>query len=389
MNKLIPLKHILTTFLLLLVSSFHVNALYAQNTNFDVPPPPKLKASNYLLWDANSGHVLAEQNIDERINPASITKLMTSYVIAAELAAQRISLSDEVTISEEAYKTGGSRMFIEVNSKVKVKDLLKGLIIQSGNDAAVALAEYVAGSEESFVDRMNQYAQKLGMENTQYMNSTGFTAEGHYTSARDIALLSKALIRDYPEHYQLYSQKEFTFNKITQQNRNTLLWKDDAIDGLKTGYTEAAGYCLAASAEKNGMRLISVVLGTSSENARATQSQNLLNYGFRFFESQILYTANTEILQQKIWKAEQDKVSLGLKEPLVVTFPRGRYKDLIINSNIPKQIVAPLSNEPLGVLEVRLDNQVLASVPLYSLSSVNEAGLFKRMLDSVKMKFDD
>ncbi len=353
-----------------------------------VPPPPKLAAKNYLLWDANSGFVLAEKNIDERINPASITKIMTSYVVAAELAGGSIALDDDVLVSENAYKAGGSRMFIEVNKRVTVDDLLKGLVIQSGNDAAIALAEYVAGSEDAFADLMNQYAAQLDMTNTNYVNSTGFTAEGHYTTARDIALLSKALIRDYPGHYALYKQKEFTHNGINQKNRNSLLWRDDAIDGIKTGHTEAAGYCLAASAVKNGMRLISVVLGTDSENARINQSQSLLNYGFRFYESQEIYKANTTILEQKVWKAEQDNVALTVKEPVLITFPRGRYNDLKINSNIPKQLVAPLGNESLGNIEISLDGKNLVSAPLFASQPVAEAGIFKRMLDGIKMKFD-
>lgn len=380
---------------LIFASSFVLIALFcqqhsvaAQPIKTSVPPPPKLAASNYLLWDANSGFVLAEKNIDERINAASITKIMTSYVVAAELAGNSITLDDEVLISENAYKAGGSRMFIEVNKRVKVSDLLKGLVIQSGNDAAVALAEYVAGSEGAFADLMNQYAAQLGMTNTNYVNSTGFTEENHYTSARDIAILSKALIRDYPEHYSLYKQKEFKYNNINQKNRNNLLWRDDAIDGIKTGHTEAAGYCLAASAEKNGMRLISVVLGTDSANARVNQSQTLLNYGFRFYESQTIYQANTQILEQKIWKAEQENIALVVKEPVVITFPRGRYNDLKINSNIPKQLVAPLGNEALGNIEISLDGKVLVNAPLFANQAVNEAGIFKRMLDSIKMKFD-
>lgn len=363
-------------------------ALAAKPIQTSVPPAPKLAADNYLLWDANSGFVLAEQNIDERINPASITKIMTSYVVAAELASNSIALDDDVLVSEKAYKSGGSRMFIEVNKRVKVSDLLKGLVIQSGNDAAVALAEYVAGSESSFADLMNQYAVQLGMTNTNYTNSTGFTAEGHYTTARDIALLSKALIRDYPDHYSLYKQKEFEFNGIKQKNRNNLLWRDDAIDGIKTGHTEAAGYCLAASAEKNGMRLISVVLGTDSANARINQSQSLLNYGFRFYESQTIYTPNTKILEQKIWKAEQENIDLVVKAPVTITFPRGRYNDLTISSNIPKQLVAPIGNEALGTVEISLDGKTLVSTPLFAAQAVEEAGIFKRMMDSIKMKFD-
>lgn len=353
-----------------------------------VPPAPNIQARNYLLWDANSGFVLAEKNIDERSNPASITKVMTSYVIANEIANGSIQPTDEVLVSEKAYKTGGSRMFIEVNKRVSVDDLLKGLVIQSGNDAAVALAEHVAGTEEAFADLMNQHAANLGMTNSNFMNSTGFTDENHYTTARDIAILSKALIRDFPEHYKLYKQKEFTYNNIPQKNRNDLLWRDDAVDGIKTGYTEAAGYCLAASAEKNGMRLISVVLGADSPKARINQSQALLNYGFRFYESAELYQPGVKIMEQKIWKAEQDNVALTVKQPIVITFPRGRYQELKINSNIPNQLVAPIGTEPLGNIEISLDGKVLANAPLYAQQPVAEAGFFKRMMDGIKMKFD-
>jgi len=379
------LRNIAFCFAALLMQS----AFAAKTIQTSVPPAPKLSAANYLLWDAKSGFVLAEQNIDERINPASITKIMTSYVIASELASNRIGLNDEVLVSENAYSAGGSRMFIEINKRVKVEELLKGLVIQSGNDAAVALAEYVAGSESAFADLMNQYAAQLGMSNTNYVNSTGFTEDNHYTTARDIAILSKALINNFPEHYALYKQKEYKYNGIEQKNRNNLLWRDDAIDGIKTGHTKAAGYCLAASAEKNGMRLISVVLGTDSANARISQSQSLLNYGFRFYESQTIYQPNTKILEQKVWKAEQESVALTVKEPIVITFPRGRYNDLKINSNIPKQLVAPIGTENLGNIEISLDGKVLVSAPIVAMNPIPEAGIFKRMLDGVKMKFDN
>jgi len=247
------------------------------------PTPPNIAAKSYILQDFASGRIIAEQNSQQRLPPASITKLMTAYVVSHELAVGNISLADEVLISEKAWRMVGSRSFIEVNTKVPVEVLLRGMIIQSGNDAAVALAEHIAGSEETFAQMMNQYAQQLGMFNTNYRNSTGLPDPDHYTTAADIAILSAATIRDYPDHYKWYAEKEFTYNDITQHNRNKLLWRDNTVDGLKTGHTEEAGYCLAASAQRSGMRLISVVLGTRSDNARAQETQKLFNYGFPYF----------------------------------------------------------------------------------------------------------
>lgn len=354
------------------------------------PEPPTISASNYLLMDANSGYVLAEKNVDERINPASITKMMTSYVVADSVAKGRVNLQDEVVISEQAYTAEGSRTFVEINTRVKLEDLLRGLIIQSGNDAAIALAEHIAGNEAAFAELMNQYAKELGMNNTNYVNSTGFTADEHYTTAKDIAILSKALINDFPVHYAIYKEKEFTYNGIKQNNRNNLLWRDDDVDGIKTGHTEAAGYCLAASAVKNNMRLISVVLGTKSSNARVNASQTLLNYGFRFYEAKTIYKPKTDILTQKIWKAEQEEIALQVKHNVSVTIPRGRYQDLNISSNIPSQIIAPISaNTVIGTLDVSLDGKSIASANLYAASNIEQAGIFKRAMDSVKLWFAD
>ena len=380
------MKKILNFSCLLILQLLALN-LFAANV---VPQPPTISASNYLLLDAKSGQVLAEKGIDEKINPASITKMMTSYVIADSLEKGRISVDDEVFISENAYKAEGSRTFVEINTRVKIMDLIRGLVIQSGNDAAIALAEHLAGSEDAFVQTMNSYAKELGMQNTSYANSTGFTDENHYTTARDIAILSKALINNHPEHYAIYKEKEFSYNGIKQNNRNNLLWRDDAIDGIKTGHTEAAGYCLAASAVKKNMRLISVVLGTKSSNARINASQTLLNYGFSFYEAQTLYTPDKEILQQKIWKAEEDTISLRVNEPVHVTIPRGRYQDLKISSNISSQIIAPVNQATsLGTLDISLDGVTIASAKLYPAQNVNEAGFFKRSIDGVKLWFAD
>ncbi|MDQ7072703.1 MAG: D-alanyl-D-alanine carboxypeptidase family protein [Gammaproteobacteria bacterium] len=266
------------------------------------PTPPKVAAKSYILQDFASGRVIAEHNSDQRLPPASITKLMTAYVVSHELDAGNIKLDDEVLISEKAWRMVGSRSFIEVNTKVPVEALLRGMIIQSGNDAAVALAEHIAGSEETFAQMMNQYAQQLGMFNTNYRNATGLPDPDHYTTAKDIAILSTAIIRDFPDHYKWYAEKEYTYNNITQHNRNKLLWRDSTVDGLKTGHTEEAGYCLAASAKRSGMRLISVVLGTRSENARTQETQKLFNYGFRFFETHDLYQAGHKVTSSKVWK---------------------------------------------------------------------------------------
>ena len=286
-----------------------------------VPAAPQLGANSYLLMDFNSARILVEQNADLQVEPASITKLMTSYVVFKELAEGKITLEETVAVSEKAWRTGGSRMFIEPDMQVTIEDLVKGMIIQSGNDACVALAEHLAGSEDAFASLMNHYAELLGMTGTSFMNSTGLPDPQHYTTARDIAILSAAIIRDFPDYYSWYSEKEFTFNSIRQHNRNTLLWRDPAIDGLKTGHTEAAGYCLATSAKRDGMRLISAVMGSASESNRATESQSLLNYGFRFFETVQLYQAGHELATGQVWKGLTEEVSLGLEQALFVTFP--------------------------------------------------------------------
>ncbi|MDX1811242.1 MAG: D-alanyl-D-alanine carboxypeptidase family protein, partial [Gammaproteobacteria bacterium] len=270
------------------------------------PKPPKIGATAYILQDFQSGDVIAELKADARVEPASLTKMMSVYVIEHELKNGNISLSDEVLISKKAWKMPGSRMFVEVNTRVKVEELLKGIIIQSGNDATIAMAEFVAGSEDSFVSLMNSYAQKLGMKGTHFVNATGLPNDDHYTTARDLALLVKAMIRDFPENYSWYSEKVYTYNGIKQYNRNKLLWQSEYVDGVKTGHTESAGYCLAASAVKNDMRLISVVLGTNSERARATESQKLLTFGFRFFETHRLYEAGQKLTTAKIWKGDSE-----------------------------------------------------------------------------------
>lgn len=348
------------------------------------PTAPTVAAKSYILQDFASGRVLAELNSEQRLPPASITKLMTAYVVSHELAAGNITLTDEVLISEKAWRMVGSRSFIEVNTKVPVEVLLRGMIIQSGNDAAVALAEHIAGSEETFAQMMNQYAQQLGMVNTNYRNSTGLPDEDHYTTAKDIAILSAATIRDFPVHYKWYAEKEFTYNNITQHNRNKLLWRDTSVDGLKTGHTQEAGYCLAASAKRSDMRLISVVLGTRSENARAQETQKLFNYGFRFFETHDLYDAQDKIADVKVWKGADRLVNLGLEQSLAVTVPRGRYKELVAITNIQQPVIAPIAlGTQLGEVEIRLGDELIAKQSLVALQAVNEGSWWRRLLDAL------
>lgn len=350
------------------------------------PTAPTVAAKSYILQDFASGRVLAEQNSDQRLPPASITKLMTAYVVAHELKAGNISLADDVLISEKAWRMVGSRSFIEVNTKVSVEALLRGMIIQSGNDAAVALAEHIAGSEETFAQMMNQYAQQLGMFNTNYRNATGLPDPDHYTTARDIATLSVAMIREFPEEYKWYSEKQYTYNGITQHNRNKLLWRDSSVDGLKTGHTEEAGYCLAASAKRNDMRLMSVVLGTRSENARAQETQKLLNFGFRFFETHELYKAGQEVTETKVWKGQQKQLKLGLASPLSVTVPRGKYKDLVATTSLNTPVVAPIAQGTvLGEVQIRLADELIATQPLVAIQTVEQGSWFRRIIDTILM----
>ncbi|NQZ54806.1 MAG: D-alanyl-D-alanine carboxypeptidase [Piscirickettsiaceae bacterium] len=365
-----------------------VSAMLVTTTSYAAitpnPTAPTVAAKSYILQDFASGRVLAELNSEQRLPPASITKLMTAYVVSHELAAGNITLTDEVLISEKAWRMVGSRSFIEVNTKVPVEVLLRGMIIQSGNDAAVALAEHIAGSEETFAQMMNQYAQQLGMVNTNYRNSTGLPDEDHYTTAKDIAILSAATIRDFPVHYKWYAEKEFTYNNITQHNRNKLLWRDTSVDGLKTGHTQEAGYCLAASAKRSDMRLISVVLGTRSENARAQETQKLFNYGFRFFETHDLYDAQDKIADVKVWKGADRLVNLGLEQSLAVTVPRGRYKELVATTNIQQPVIAPIAlGTQLGEVEIRLGDELIAKQSLVALQAVNEGSWWRRLLDAL------
>lgn len=362
--------------------------------NVPVPPAPTLSAKSYVLVDHLTGQVLAQKEGELPLPPASLTKIMTSYVVSAELAAGKVKLEDPVFISEHAWrgggaKTDGSTSFLPVNQSVPLKDLLYGMVIQSGNDASIALAEHVAGSEETFAQLMNDYAKKLGLTHTHFVNAHGLPAEGHETTALDVARLSQALIRDFPEDYKVYSLKEFSFNGITQHNRNTLLWRDASVDGIKTGHHSTAGYCLSASAKRGDTRLIAVVMGTAGEKVRADEAQALLNYGFRFFESHKLYGAGQEVAEADLWKGEAVKAKLGVGADSMLTIPRGAYDRLKATMNVQSPLVAPLTKgQSVGVVTVELDGKKLLETPLVALDDYPEGGFFKRLGDSIMLWFE-
>lgn len=354
-----------------------------------VPAAPAVGARAHVLLDFNSGTVLSEKAADERLDPASITKLMTAYAVFSELRKGRMTLDELVTVSERAWRTGGSRMFIEVGTRVSVEDLIRGMIIQSGNDASVALAEHTAGSEAAFAELMNEYARRLGMENTNFRNATGLPAKDHYSSARDIAQLASAIIREFPGFYPLYSEREFVYNGITQRNRNKMLWRDPSVDGMKTGMTDAAGYCLVSSAEREGMRLVSVLLGTNSAKARADATQSLLNWGFRFHESHRLYAAGEPVTTARLWKGEVDSIEVGLARDLWVTLPRGHYEQMQASTELPSPLLAPVrTDQPVGRLTVKLQDRTLADRELFPLAESAEAGIVRRMMHSVQLWFE-
>ena len=353
-----------------------------------IPNPPELDATSFFLVDFDSGRVLAEKNPDEAVEPASITKLMTAYLVDKAIADGDVTLDEMVTISEKAWRMKGSKMLVEVGKQVSVEDLLKGLIIQSGNDASVALAEHIGGSESAFVGYMNHQAELLGMTNTHYVNATGWPDENHYSSARDIATLTRAMIDEFPQSYRHYKEREYTFNKIRQFNRNRLLWRDDSVDGVKTGHTEAAGFCLVASAERDEMRLISVILGTSSDKSRTQSSQSLLNYGFRYFQSHKLYRADEVLQTARIWYGDQEQVSLGVGKDIFITIPRGRYRDLDASMEIDSEIAAPITRgQTLGQVNIKLDDELILSEPIVAMQPVDEGSLIDWAMDSIKLMF--
>ncbi len=353
-----------------------------------VPAPPEIRAVSYLLMDYNSGSIIAGKDIDKRVEPASLTKMMTTYVVSNEIYAGNIGLEDMVRVSEKAWRMEGSRMFIEVDKEVSVEDLLKGVIIQSGNDASVALAEYIAGTEEVFTAIMNQYADRLGMTNTNFTNSTGLPDENHYTTARDLSILATAIIKDHPEIYAWHAIKEFTFNEITQPNRNLLLWRDDSVDGIKTGHTESAGYCLVASARRDGMRLISVVMGTEGMESRARATQSLFGYAFRFFETHKYYSSGDELTTTDVWKGESDLLSIGVDHDLWITVPRGQLKNINPVIELAPTIIAPVDALSVqGQVKLMLEGSELVTMPLIALEGVSEGGLIERIKDEIQLFF--
>jgi len=353
------------------------------------PSPPVIGAKSYLLIDSDTGQELAALAADERLAPASLTKLMTAYAIFKALAENQVSLDDQVTVSENAWRTPGSRMFIEVGSRVSVRDLLQGMIVQSGNDASVALAEHVAGTESVFAEVMNRYSVTLGLRSSHFMNATGLPHDDHYTTARDLGSIARAIVREFPEYYRWYSQKEFDYNNIKQPNRNSLLWRDSSVDGMKTGFTDDAGYCLISSAKRDGMRIISVVLGTSSAKARIDGSQALLNYGFRFFETRLLFKAGETVTQAKIWKGSNEFTNLGLESDVYVTVPRGSYEELESVLNIPAVLLAPVAEgQPVAELQVSLNGNSLINEPLRALEENPSGSLWQRTRDGVKLWFE-
>ena len=370
------------------LSLFLFSLTQVHSAPLPVPAAPKIAAKSYILLDPNSGHTIAEKNSTTRVEPASITKLLTAYVLFTELANGTASLEDEVTISTRAWRSTGSRMFIEERSRVKLEDLLKGMIIQSGNDASVALAEYVAGSEEAFADLMNHHAKRLGLTNSNFVNSTGMPNRNHYSTVQDIAKIAKALLVEFPDYYPWYAVKKFTYNGIEQYNRNRLLWRDPRVDGMKTGHTDSAGYCLVSSAKQGEMRLIAIVMGTKSEEARAQQSQRLLNYGFRYYETHRLYNAGEELTHARIWKGADEQLPLGLRQDLFVTIPRGQYKNLNASMDLLENILAPATKgSRYGTLSIKLEESMVAEQPLIAIRDIGTGSIMQRMMDEVKMWF--
>jgi len=371
------MKHLLALIALLI-------SFTAQAQGFAAPPT--VAAKSWLLLDVTTSQILSSASADERVEPASLTKLMTAYLTFSALKQNRITLTQNVGVSDRAWRTGGSRMFIEPNKPVSVDDLIHGMIIQSGNDACVALAELIAGSEENFVQLMNREAARLGLKNTQFKNSTGLTDTGHYSSARDLATLAVALIRDFPDFYPIYAKKEFSYNRINQPNRNRLLWLDPTVDGVKTGHTDAAGYCLIASAKRGPRRLLSVVLGTESDNARASESQKLLNWGFLFYESVRLYTARQTVSELRIWRGASNTVKAGFLDDFVMSLPKGTAEKLKVSFTSRQPLMAPVRRgDAIGTLKVMIDDKPIGDYPVVALEDVPVAGIIGRSWDALRL----
>ncbi|MFT4818861.1 MAG: D-alanyl-D-alanine carboxypeptidase (penicillin-binding protein 5/6) [Marinobacter psychrophilus] len=353
-----------------------------------IPAPPQIAGSSYVLMEPKSGHVIMENNSSERLPPASLTKMMTAYIVERELDEGRIAMGDMVPISVTAWQTGGSRTFVREGTSVTVEDLLRGVVIQSGNDASVALAEFVAGSEGAFVDIMNQQAELLGMTNTNFENATGLPSPNHYSTAQDLALLAQATINDYPETYPIYAEKHFTFNNIRQPNRNSLLWRDNSVDGLKTGHTEEAGYCLVASAKRDDTRFIAVVMGARSAESRSQEVQKMLNYGFRYYQSERLFSAGQELIESPVWGGVANTLSVGVLEDVHVTISRGARNQLESVIDLDSVVRAPVSaGDELGRIRVSYQGEVLVDQPVLALVDVPDGGFFKRIWDAVKLFF--
>ncbi|AWF82495.1 serine-type D-Ala-D-Ala carboxypeptidase [Microbulbifer sp. A4B17] len=350
-----------------------------------IPAPPQLAAKSYLLLDANTGQVLVEHEADTQVPPASLTKMMTAYIVSEEILKGSVKESDMVRISEKAWRKGGSKMFVKVGDQVPVIDLMRGVIIQSGNDASIALAEHVSGSEEVFAEVMNQQAELLGMEDTHFVNATGWPAEGHMTTARDLGVLARALIMDHPEHYDIYSEKYFSYSGINQPNRNRLLWRDSSVDGIKTGHTEEAGYCLVASAMKRGMRLVAIVVGTDSDEKRASETQKLLAYGFRYYQTHKVYGQGEELQTERVWGGQEPSVGIAVAKDVFVTIPRGGEEGIKADLIVDGELEAPVQKgQPVGKVVVTLDGETVADVKAVAAEDVERAGFFKRMWDSIK-----
>jgi D-alanyl-D-alanine carboxypeptidase (penicillin-binding protein 5/6) len=384
MKKSVTLRSVFAGFLISVIS---LGQVVAQTI---MPRAPEVAASSFLLMDARTGQIIMEHNADEALPPASLTKIMTAYIAEVEIDSGSLSLDDQVYISEKAWRTPGSKMFVDVDSYVSVEDLMRGIIIQSGNDASVAIAEHIAGSEDAFADLMNQHAQVLGMTQSHFMNSSGLDSEGNYNlmSARDLAILSRAKIIHHPAHYSMYAEREFTFNGISQPNRNTLLFRDSTVDGIKTGWTSQAGFCLVSSAERDGMRLIAVVMGTASEEARVAETQKMLSYGFRYFETHKLYDAGEVINSVRVWQGRENSVDLGIEDEVYITIPRGRAGDLAVTLDVEDTIRAEVqAGQLIGNVQIRLDDDVVYQGNVVAMQAVERGGLFKRLLDALTLFF--
>ena len=363
------------------------SALHAQQPSA-VPAAPAIAAKSWVLYDFDSGQTLASSNLQQRAEPASLTKLMTAYLVFSALRHKTLQADQQVAVSERASRAEGSRMFIEPRKPVTVDELLHGLVVQSGNDACVALAEAVAGSEEAFVEAMNREAQRLGMKNTHFANSTGLPHPQHYSTAQDLALLAAAVIRDFPEHYPLYSQRQFRYGNVTQMNRNRLLWSDPTVDGMKTGYTENAGYCLVSSAQRGERRLISVVLGTASESARAAESQKLLNHGFQAYDGVRVYAANQPVTTMRVWKGTANQLKAGFVRDLRLAVPKGAGDKLKASMDSVQPLLAPISaGQQVATLKLVLDNQPYGEFPVVALEDVPVAGIVGRGWDAIRLFF--